>query len=183
MSAAATILSPKTNLVVHFCAMGLAPRVPRPKALRAHRRWQQVSGICSFGPSANSVFGMLLLAIVAAGFAPTDAQAQPPRVVNPVEDLTLTVGTGRYRVDLRDTYYGILERCEAVSSDTGVATVVIVNGYDLYVDPVGVGMADITIVTENEYGSTEHDFQVTVNHAPPPRGHWRIPGIRNAGGR
>ena len=110
----------------------------------------------------------LLLAVVAvAWLMPQDAAAQAPRVVNPLDDLTLTIGTGPHVVDLRKTYWGAPEKCEAVSSDESVATAEVVGGYDLIVTPVGIGMARITATATNEDGSVEHGFDVEVIHVPP----------------
>ena len=111
---------------------------------------------------------VLLLAVVAvAWLAPQDAAAQAPRVINPLDDLTLTIGTGPHVVDLRDTYWGAPEECEAVSSDETVATAEVVGGYDLVVTPVGIGMARVTATASNEDGSVQHGFDVTVVHVPP----------------
>ena len=120
------------------------------------------------GRSAVLAVRTLLLAIVAlALLLPQDAAAQPPRVVNSLEDLTLTVGTSPHTVDLRGVYWGELEECTAESSNESVATVEVVDGYDLVVTPVGVGVATIVARASNEYGSVEHDFEVTVVHVPP----------------
>ena len=81
----------------------------------------------ALGRLALPVVRALLLAVVAvAWLAPQDAAAQAPRVINPLDDLTLTIGTGPHVVDLRNTYWGAPEECEAVSSDESVATVEVV---------------------------------------------------------
>ena len=110
---------------------------------------------------------LLVVVFAAAGLAPNDAQAQAPIVVKPLEDLTLTVGTGPHFVDLRGVYYGELDKCEVVSSNQAVATVSLTEGYNVHVTPVGVGEATITATATNEDGSVDHDFKVTVQHAPP----------------
>ena len=111
---------------------------------------------------------VLLLAVVAvAWLAPQDAAAQAPRVINPLDDLTLTIGTGPHVVDLRETYWGAPEECEAVSSDESIAIAEVVGGYDLLVTPVGIGMARVTATASNEDGSVQHGFDVQVVHVPP----------------
>ena len=109
---------------------------------------------------------MVLVAVVAMIPAGKVA-AQPPVVVKSLEDITLTVGTGQHWVDLRGVYYGELDQCVVVSSDESVATAVLIEGYDLYVDPVGVGEAEIMITGINSYGSVDHGFTLTVTHVPP----------------
>ena len=110
----------------------------------------------------------LLLAIVAAAWLlPQGVAAQPPRILKPLEDLTLAVDAGPHVVDLRGVYWGELEDCDAVSSDESVVTADVVNGYDLVVTPVGVGHATITASASNEYGRVEHDFDVMVVNVPP----------------
>ncbi len=113
--------------------------------------------------------GAVLMVLVAAvAMTPSGAlAADPPIVARPLEDITLTVGTGPHHVDLRGVYYGELERCVVVSSDDGVATAVLDGGYDLYVDPVGVGQAEIMLTGINAYGSVDHGFMLTVTHVPP----------------
>ena len=111
---------------------------------------------------------VLLLAVVSAAWLmPHDAAAQPPRVAKPLDDLTLTIGTGPHLADLRGVYWGAPEKCDAVSSDESVATAEVVEGYDLIVTPVGVGHATVTASASNEYGRVEHDFAVKVIHVPP----------------
>ena len=110
---------------------------------------------------------LLVVVFAAAGLAPNDAAAQAPIVVKPLEDLTLTLGTGPHLVDLRGVYYGELDKCEAVSSNQAVATVTLTNGYDVHVTPVGVGEATITATATNEDGSVDHAFKVTVQQGPP----------------
>ena len=110
---------------------------------------------------------LLVVVFAAAGLVPNDAEAQAPIVVKPLEDLTLTVGTGPHLVDLRGVYYGELDKCEAVSSNQAVATVTLTAGYDVHVTPVGVGEATITATATNEDGSADHAFKVNVQHAPP----------------
>ncbi len=120
------------------------------------------------GRAAVLAVRTLLLAFVAVAFLlPQHAAAQPPRVIKSLEDLTLRIDNGPRTVDLRGVYWGELEDCDAVSSDESVATVEVVNGYDLVVTPVGVGTATITATASNEYGSVEHDFEVTIIHVPP----------------
>ena len=120
------------------------------------------------GRSSIMPLRVLLLAVVtAAWLLPYDAVAQPPRVVKPLDDLTLTIGTGSHLVDLRGVYWGAPKKCEAVSSDESVATAAVVEGYDLIVTPVGVGNAIVTASASNEYGRVEHDFAVKVMHVPP----------------
>ena len=110
---------------------------------------------------------LLVVVFAAAGLAPNDAEAQAPIVVKPLEDLTLTMGTGPHLVDLRGVYYGELDKCEAVSSNQAVATVTLTAGYDVHVTPVGVGEATITATATNEDGSVDHAFKVTVQQGPP----------------
>ena len=111
---------------------------------------------------------VLLLAVVAvAWLMPQDAAAQAPRVINPLDDLTLTIGTGPHVVDLRETYWGAPEKCEAVSSDESIAIAEVVGGYDLLVTPVGIGMARVTATASNKDGSVQHGFDVKVVHVPP----------------
>ena len=117
--------------------------------------------------SLPAVRALLLAVVAVAWLMPQDAAAQAPRVVNPLDDLTLTIGTGPHVVDLRNTYWGAPEECEAVSSDESVATAEVVGGYDLIVTPVGIGMARITATATNEDGSVEHGFDVEVIHVPP----------------
>ena len=110
---------------------------------------------------------LLVVVFAAAGLAPNDAEAQAPIVVKPLDDLTLTLGTGPHLVDLRGVYYGELDKCEAVSSNQAVATVILTAGYDVHVTPVGVGEATITATATNEDGSVDHAFKVTVQQGPP----------------
>ena len=122
----------------------------------------------ALGRFALSAVRALLLAVVAvAWLVPQDAAAQAPRIVNPLDDLKLTIGTGPHVVDLRNTYWGSPDECEAVSSDETVATAEVVGGYNLTVTPVGIGMARITATASNEDGSVEHGFDVEVVHVPP----------------
>ena len=121
-----------------------------------------------FGRSPLLATRMLLLAVVAVTcLMPQDAAAQPPRILKPLQDLTLTADSGSHVVDLRGVYWGELEKCDAVSSDESVVTAEVVNGYDLVVTPVGVGHATITASASNEFGSVEHDFDVRVIHVSP----------------
>lgn len=111
---------------------------------------------------------VLLLAVVAvAWLLPQDAAAQAPRVVKSLEDLTITIGDEPVLVDLRGVYYGAPEECDAESSDESVATVEILDGYNLFVTNTGIGNATITVTAANEYGSVEHGFDVEVIHVPP----------------
>ena len=120
------------------------------------------------GRFAMSAGRVLLLAVVAvAWLAPQDAAAQAPRVIKSLEDLTLTPDTGTHVVDLRGVYWGAPEECLAESSDPGVVTAEVLNGYDLVLTVVGPGTATIVATASNEYGSVEHDFEVTVAHHPP----------------
>ena len=131
----------------------------------ASRDAREAAGLRWLKSGAGAV---LMVLVTAFTMMPSAAlAADPPVVVQPLEDLTLTVGTGQHFVDLRGVYYGELDRCVVVSSDNGVATVILDGGYDLYVDPVGVGQAEIMLTGINAYGSVDHGFTVTVNHVPP----------------
>ena len=110
---------------------------------------------------------LLIFAVLAVGLLPHEASAQAPRVVQPLDDLTLVIDSGERYVDLRGVYWGAPEKCEAVSSDESIATVRLVEGYDLYVTPVGIGDATINLTASNEDGSVEHDFAVEVTHIAP----------------
>ncbi len=116
---------------------------------------------------AAAMRGLLLVVVAAAALMPHDASAQPPRAIRSLDDLTLVVDSGRHFVDMRGLYWGAPEKCVAVSSDESVATVEIVNGYEMYITPVGVGEATISVTASNEYGSVENDFTVTVVHVGP----------------
>ena len=122
----------------------------------------------AFGRASISAVRMLLLAAIAAAWLmPHDATAQPPRVVNSLDDLTLTADTVTHVVDLRGVYWGAPEDCEAVSSDPSVVTAEVVEGYDLVLTVAGPGNATVMVTASNEYGSVEHDFDVDVLHVPP----------------
>ena len=110
---------------------------------------------------------LLVFGVLAAGLVPHEASAQAPRVVRTLDDLTLVIDSGEHYIDLRGVYWGAPEKCEAESSDESVATVRLVDGYDLYVTPVGIGDATINLTATNEFGSVEHDFGVEVVHVAP----------------
>ena len=102
--------------------------------LRKMNSCRQDGTASAVGRSSIPAARVLLLAVVAAAWLmPHDAAAQPPRVVKPLDDLTLTIGTGPHLVDLRGVYWGAPEKCDAVSSDESVATAEVVEGYDLIV--------------------------------------------------
>ena len=125
---------------------------------------------CGRNWTTSGASALLMVLVTAVAMMPAGklaAQAGPPIVVDPIDDVTLTVGTGPHWIDMRGIYYGELNQCIAVSSDESIATVVIVEGYDMYVDPVAVGEAYITVSGINEYGQVDHGFTVTVNHVPP----------------
>ena len=137
-------------------------------AVRSMNSCQRNGPAGALGRFSLAAVRVLLLAVVAVVWVmPQNAAAQAPRVINPLDDLTLTIGTGPHVVDLRDTYWGAPEECVAESSDESVATAEVEGGYDLLVTPVGIGMARITATASNEDGSVQHGFDVEVVHVAP----------------
>ena len=115
---------------------------------------------------------LLLAAAAVAALMPYQAasqgQSKEVRVANPLPDLVLNIGAGPEAVELRRVFWGAPERIWAESSDESVATVHIMDGFDMMVTPMGAGEATVTVMAMSyDLGSAELEFKVTVQHVPP----------------
>ena len=111
---------------------------------------------------------LLLAGVAVATLMPLDAASQEVRVVRQLPDVMLPVDSGPHEIDLRRVFWGAPERIRAASSDESVATVHIMDGFDMMVTPTGAGEAVITVMGKSyDLGSAGLDFKVTVGHLPP----------------
>ena len=119
-------------------------------------------------PFAAATRVLLLAGVVVAALMPLHAASQEVRVVRALPDVMLPVDSGPHGIDLRRVFWGAPERIRAASSDESVATVDIMDGFDMMVTPAGAGETVITIMAMSyDLGMAELDFKVTVGHLPP----------------
>jgi len=124
-------------------------------------------------PLGHLFAALLGLCLVAAcdGGGGANGGISPPTVENAIQDMETTAGGDALEVDLRSVFSTSSQTevsFSASSSNPDAATVSLQDAL-LSVTPVEGGEATITVTAENEAGTTEDTFVVTVFADPPDR--------------
>jgi hypothetical protein len=124
---------------------------------------------------ASSLAGAILLVLV-LGVALTACgdegmALQPPTMVGSIDNQSLNANDNPVEFNVGDVFEGQELTFSASSSDTGVATAS-VSDTTLTVDPQSGGSATVTVTAENDAGTEEQSFEVSVDlpDGPQPPG-------------
>jgi hypothetical protein len=123
--------------------------------------------------SAGTILLVFVLGIVltACGDETGGMGLEPPSPVGSINNQSLMADDDPIEVNVGDVFEGQELTFSASSSDTGVATAS-VSDTTLTVDPQSGGSATVTVTAENDAGTGEQSFEVSVDlpDGPQPPG-------------